>query len=863
MRNRIVASLVVAVAACLTGTLALADSSDSARVGDIQYGNSLDPTGWAPLLWPADPRGFSWLHAGMLRTPSGVLYPYPPRREAGSPLQKDSDWVWSGWLQLGYLHVGGDRNAEFFRQYSGWKTGMVLGLFAFEADNPKTGQYVEFRGSRLSGDDQYYRMRGGQYGKYKIEAFWRDIPHTVATDAYPLWNGIGSENLTVPAPLVAGGSTPAEVAAVEKGRPRQTIGLDRRRAGLSYEGTLYHDWIGYVSVVNEKRDGDRLWGGTMFFNYPFKNNGGVLETVRPIDFTTTDINMGLRDVGAVWQFQLNYTGSFFRNHRRELNYQSPFSLYNVVGVPQVANIYQGQFSLEPDNDYHNLSAELSRSLKWNGHLSMKAAWGTMRQNDQLLAPVTCTGTGGIFIAPPANFTFNCADWNTTAALSQQTANARIDTGLFDIKAVFHPTPKFGWHAGLRWYREDNKTNYLAWNPLTGQYGYISENGSQGSVVPGETGIFDPRNPLYWSYVVQVRAIPFGYTDTIFDAGINWRIGESNTLNATYSFDRDQPKYRERKLLNEQRIKLQWVDRALGKATLRFSYEFAYRDGGPYNYDPYEPFYSIALPGFVTPPIGTAAFTTDAMRKYDMSNRIEHKFRGIVIYPIGDTATLSGVVYGTHDDYAGSGEVGRQATRNYGFSLSWNWQPAPATNLSANLGRDDSRLQFTNVADFEALVGQAGQDNPALGGPLYPLANQWAEKNSERDWNAGLTFNHSFSERTSLDLSYTYTYALGKLGYVYASPTAISGTQQPYVATIGTGFPDNHYHINTLQLGLNVAFTHRVGMRVFDTFQTGSFFDWHYLGLQNGLVIDHKIYTDLGPQPHYSANVVGVMLNVKL
>jgi len=859
MRKMLFATLAVAVA--LAGQRALADSSGSARVGDIQYGNALDPTGWAPLLWP-DPRGFSWLHAGMMRTPSGVLYPYPPQRNEGSPLYKDSDWVYWGFLQLGYLHLGGDTKAEFFRQYAGWKSGLALDLIALYADNPKTGQYLEFRGSRLSGDDQYYRLRAGQYGRYKIEAFYRDIPYAVTTNAYPLWNGVGSTNLTLPAPLVPGGSTSAQTAATEKTRPRQTIGLTRQREGLGFEGVLYRDWIGYVSVVNEKRTGTRPWGGPMFFNYVLPDNGGILETVRPIDFTTTDVDMGLRNVGAVWQFQLDYTGSFFRNHKDQLDFQSPFRLSNVVGVPQVANIYQGQFSLEPDNDYHNLRAELSRRLKWNGQLSLAVARGTMRQNDPLLPPVTCTGTGGIFISPSADYTFNCANWNTTAALSQRTANARIDTGLLDAKITLHPSAKLGWHAGLRWYREDNKTHYLAFNPLTGQYGYIAENGSQGSVVPGEIGIFDPRNPLFASYVTQVRAIPFGYTDTVFETGIDWRVSDNNSLSLTYSFDRDQPKYRERKLVNEQRIKLAWVDRALGKATLRFSYEFAYRNGGRYDFDPYAPFYSTSLPGFVTPPLGNVAFTTDAMRKYDLSDRIEHKLRAILIYPIGDTATVSGVVYGTRDNYAGHGEVGRQATRNYGFDLSWDWQPSPLTSVSANLGRDDSRLRFSNVADHEDITGVAGRDDPSLGGPLYPLANLWQGIDHERDYNAGLTLRHDFG-RVRADLGYTYTYALGKLDYLFASPAALSTTQQPFVATVGNAFPDNHYHINTLQLGFDIAFSRTLGMRVFDIFETGSFADWHYLGLQDNRVIDHKIYTDLGPQPHYSANLIGVMLNVKL
>jgi len=185
-----------------------------------------------------------------------------------------------------------------------------------------------------------------------------------------------------------------------------------------------------------------------------------------------------------------------------------------------------------------------------------------------------------------------------------------------------------------------------------------------------------------------------------------------------------------------------------------------------------------------------------------------------------------------------------------------------TSMSANLGRDDSTLNFSNVADNEDITAAPGRDDPSLGGPLFPLANQWQSLDHERDYNAGLTLRHDFG-RVRADLSYTYTYALGKVGYVFASPGALPITQQPFVDAAGNAFPDNHYHINTLQLGFDIAFSRMFGMRVFDIFETGSFADWHYLGLQDNLVIDHRIYTDLGPQPHYSANLVGVLLNVKL
>jgi hypothetical protein len=840
------------------------DTNGTMRVGDMQFGNALDLRGWTPMLQPADPDGMSYLHAGMLRTPTGALYPYPPMVDQGKPLGQ-GDWTYDGMLEFGYLHIGGDRNAEYFRQYADWRSGAVLGLFALDFENRKTGEYVEFRGNHLSSHDQFYRLRGGKYGSYRIEAFYRDMPHTVSTSGYPIWNGVGTTDLTWPAPLVAGASTPAQVAAVSAATPRRTIGLTRTREGLSYEGVLYRNWIGSAAITNEKRTGTRLWGGSMFFNYPFPDNGGILETVRPIDFRTTDINLSVRNVGKIWHFLATYTGSFFRDHKDHLNFESPFALYNLAGTPQVADIKDGQFSLEPDNDYHNVRLDLSRELKWNGQFTVAGAWGTMRQNDALLPPTTCTGTGGIFIAPPADYTFQCANWNTTAALSQRSANARIDTGLFDARVTFHPTPAFGWHAGLRWYREDNKTRYLAYNPLTGQYGYISENGSQGSVVPGETGIFDPTNPLYRSANVTVRNVPFGYTDSVLELGTDWQLGRKTSLGVTYTFDHDQPKYRERKRVDDQRIKFDWVSRDVIGATVRLSWEYAKRDGDKYNYDPYVQFFSESLPGFVDPAIGLPAHTVADMRKYDLSNRTESKARAIVTYPWGDSATLSDTFYGNRDHY--DALIGRQNTQTTGATVQWDWQPTPATTMNVYLGAESSRMGISNVNDADGpdngkALGTIGQTNPNLGGPLYPYANQWWEFDRESNRNAGLSFSHDFG-RVRADLSYNYTGSFGHVGYTYATIGALAYRDAAGVAAAGAGFPDNKYRTNTLDLGLSFRVNRNVGVRLYGRYETGAFSDWHYAGLDNTLSYDHRLYTDKGGQLHYNVSLVGVMLNLKL
>jgi MtrB/PioB family decaheme-associated outer membrane protein len=838
-----------------SATTAVADGIGTAGVGyTSQYGNALNPTGWLSPDAPVDPDGVSYLHGGMLRTPTGALYAYPPLLPPAHPIA-GSDWSYRGQVQFGWQHVGGDDHALFFQRYAAWSTGWVLGLLDLQFENARTGAYVDVSASRVSDDDDYVRVSAGQYGRYKVSAFYRDVPYLQSTEAHPIWGGIGSERLTLPAGLTPGASTPAQVAAAAAAAPRREIGTKRSTTGLSFEGVLYRNWVGAASVTNEERNGTQLWGGSMFFS-------DTVETVRPVDATTTDVDLSLRNVGKQWHFLASYEGSFFRNHKDYLSYQSPFALASFSGAALPNPVYQGQWSLEPDNDYHNLRLDLSRSLKWDGSLDLTAGWGTMRQHDALAAPTNCTGLlgTGAYIIP-------CSDWNTTAALSQRTANARIDTGLLNAKLSFHPTPKFGWHASVRWYREDNKTNYLAYNPLTGQYGYIRDNGAQGTAVAGETGIFQPGNPLYDSAGdVLVRNNPYGYTDKVFELGGDWQLGRRNHLGVTYSFDDNRPRHRERSRVDEQKLKLDWSTRTAGGASLRVSYSYARRTGSSYDYDPYEQFYSASLPGYEELALADPAFTVADMRTYDLSDRTENKAKAILTYPLGQDMTLSGTVYGQWDHY--DTRIGRTGTRSSGVNLQWQWLLSTRTNLSVYAGASRSRTSVANVNDADSAdngnaLGTPGQVDPNLGGPLFPFANQWWQYDRERDYNAGLTFVHDFG-RVRMDMSYAYTYTNSRDGYSYASDGALLYRGDGADAAAGDGFPNDIYKVRTLELGFDFPLTAKAGLRLYGRYERGTFSDYHYADLDAlGLSTQRLLYTDLGPEGHYNASVVGVMLNLQL
>src|SRR5690606_23956925 len=91
------------------------------------------------------------------------------------------------------------------------------------------------------------------------------------------------------------------------------------------------------------------------------------------------------------------------------------------------------------------------------------------------------------------FIYDCANWNTTDALSRKRAGLAINNQKVDARLVLMPNDDVTWRNTARYLREDYSGSYWAHNPLTDQYGYIAENGAQGSVVPGEMGVWD-RGP---------------------------------------------------------------------------------------------------------------------------------------------------------------------------------------------------------------------------------------------------------------------------------------------------------------------------------------------------------------------------------
>ena len=838
----------IGLACCRWSALSLAlicagaYAQDSGMGVDLQFGNGLDPSGGVPRS--CDPDGATWLYGDRKRTPTGFLYPCVP--DWNDYRQRGGAWLTRGSISLGYLHVEGDERATQWRKFNDYDDG-VIAAAAFGMARPADGSYADFHLQRINRHNQYARAVFGRAGSYRVQAFARTTSNVTSGNARSIWDGVGSEHLTLKPGLTAAGSTEAQVRAVSDAQPEEFLRVVRDKAGLGASMYFSPRWTGYLNASHEQRKGARPFGGAFFFNFPFPDNGGIYEVPRPINDSTVNFNGGLRFVGNAWRLETGYNGSFFRNAHAGFDYQVPYALRPVVPGAVSPPLRLGEFAYEPENDYHRLFAGATRMFANGSELSVEASASRMRQNDRLLPPMNCQGQFGIAMGPA--FLFPCANWNTTDALSQKTADLAIESRRVNAEWLMQPSDALTWRVNANYHDQDYQGDYWAFNPLTGQWGYVAENGAQGSVVPGEAGFLDPVRSR--SIFTRIRNLPLDKRVRELSTSADWRINRHNTVGASYTHTRTEREHREVETTRDDLLKLNWSLLAYDWLTFRANYSYFDRSGSAYEPDPYEFTFSSSLPIFVPPAGGLSAHTVDALRKYDVASRNQQKLDFMATVTLPEQMTLYASVRADRNNY--DAVLGRRGYDTIGYSLQWEWQPDARTTASAFYGFDHSTLQVANVNDA------APTPDPRLGGATYPLANRWWMKDEQRNHYAGINFTRKFA-RASFDLAWNGMDALGVTRYAYASSGALA---YPAQAAAASGkFPDMVTRINTINVGVTFELTPRLNLRVFDMWERGRMRDWHYDGFDARRVYDHRVYTDGGPGD-YRVNMLGFLLEAKL
>lgn len=745
------------------------------------------------------------------RTPGGLLYEAPYETRPLMPLA--SDWNYRLSTELGAVAAQRSRNSARFRDYGDFRDGAVLNYFNFGLEQTGTARYFDVTAGAVGRDDQYYRATFGRYGDFRTSVYFDQLPKAFTDQARTIFQGAGSANLTLLPGLIPGNNSPAQIAAALQSTSPFELGFLRKKAGLDFDATPDTHWRFYARYTQEQKNGTRPFGGAA--SYP---GAPAVETIEPIDYKTHNMLAGVQWASDALQANLGYTGSFFRNAVDTLTWENPLT------VRDPAVLQRSRMDLYPDNDFHNLKLDLSAVLPLRGRLSGGLSWSRMIQDDNLIAP---TVNSGILIGAP---NVNLGNWNTTDALSQRSAGARIDTRLFHLSGSFSPLQDLSLQAKLRRYEEDNKTRYTAFNPLTGQFGYLGlDGGNNSDIVPG-------------LFRVPIRSIPFEYRKDNYGVEGDYRLLRRTNVTLGYERENNRDPYREVGRTEEDRLRVGLNNRDIPWATVRLSYEQAKRSGDNYNFDPNPLFYSgVAL-------INTPA-TLAELRKYDIADRRQHVLNGRVNFLVAKDIDLAVSGRYLNNDY--STEYGRLGEQTRAFNLEWNWQPSPRASAYAHYGFERMRNRMAQISDDAAGWGTG---NPNAGGPVYPLANRWDEESRDDAHTLGIGFRYAFA-RATLESGYAYHYSPYRTRYSFASAGALVGGAAA-AGTAGDGMPDILFRQQTLETSLKFAVNKNTALRVYHRYERARFKDWHYDGLPLVFGNGAGVFLGAGPQ-NYSVNVFGL------
>ena len=568
--------------------------------------------------------------------------------------------------------------------------------------------------------------------------------------------------------LVAG-SAQSNMAAAINGQLAATsnseLALVRKKGGARFDFTLTDNWKGYASVTEEKRTGSR----------PFSMNYGsgnlTVEIPEPIDYTTSDFLAGLQYVDKLTSVNLRASGSVFHNNIDVLTIANPlFSPATGLGV-----VTQSTFDLYPDNTAFNVKGEYARKLPdfFNGRFTASAAYGSNRQNDSLMAPLSGNGVlPTASAAPGAGYSnsaavtaFNVNNWNTTAALSQSSANQRLDNKLLNLGLSLSPTDQLNVKGSLRHYETDNKADdgsghqYTAYNPLTGQYGVgIKYNDSITTVVGSSTGLVGSPCSTPTGVVVPgciwngpagvvgqgtnnptgvvVYSLARDYKQDNYVLAADYDLGQRSNLEGSYEREDFTRAMRERTKTWEDKLKLSYVNRDFDVATLRASYEVDSRRGGDYNTGllPNVPYYQQVAYGLALPGNSVTAMVNNYLASLAACNSTTNNTSG--------AAVLCGLP-------------------GYQISVANGTSPAAAaaasTALNNYLARYSAQGMKTDLADRDQnilnarLTYQARQDLDLgvmvqLKNAKYPSTVYGAEKDNLNSFNLDLNYQPSSSQQ---------------------------------------------------------------------------------------------------------------------
>jgi MtrB/PioB family decaheme-associated outer membrane protein len=527
-----------------------------------------------------------------------------------------------------------------FNEYRDMRNGFVITHMDLHYDDILGSKnYLVVKSQRTLYRDQSYLATFGQYGKFRIQFRYDEIPHIYSSTARTLFTqsspGVWSFPAAIRAQLQA--SSAANLPSLIAGTgTNAALGVVNdfnfitpsilRRAGtalFSYNATSRLNVNG--SFMRESERGSRPIGMIMNSSPSASATSGFgVELPEPINYFNNLVRIGADYGTRAWAVQGAFIGSFFQNDTKVMTWDNPFRLT----TEQITNPLSGRMALYPDNHAYYASfagaADVTKFLRFTA--SVTPGW--LRQNDAFLPYTTNTAINTCGGGAQA-----C---NSTSVLPEQSAAASKQTLAMNYNLVTTAWKDIQFKVSYRQYDYHNNTPVFTFTPVEG----------------------DAAAPA------SAENAAFGYSRKDVEASGEWFFGKKSSLKAGYQGEWMDRSHRDvaRSMENSGFASVDWVP----TKDLLFRVSYRYSDRNPNVYQDETAIDPLSGSDVACTDTTTVTFTAEQRchRRFDEAGRLQHRGDAMLQYSPTDRLTLSAFGDTTQNNYNRSGGTNSPTPLNF-------------------------------------------------------------------------------------------------------------------------------------------------------------------------------------------------------
>lgn len=604
----------------------------------------------------ADPVPFWWFH-GELEVGGRAFLNNPNRNGVNS--------------------AGQDSLAKFY-EYRDLRPG-PFGNFHL-ATGTSNGLYqVDVWGKNVGYDDQRYDLTASKAGQHYFNFQWDQTPHLYSTSAQSIYNGVGTNALTLVPGLATGqlwgapgntGASPIPPAGAVSVRNlinanvHQTdIGIRRDTAAVEYRYTPTANWDIKADYSNTHRTGSQVDGVT----FGWGTSAVRVDAPRPVNDTTENYGLngeyaGTSPWGKNFNFKLAYNGSTYTDSNSSYTIQNPFcnaagTLCDRTGTTaddRAAPI--ARMSLWPSNNVNGFTGTLGADLPARSRYMGTVSYTMMRQNEAFL-PFTITP--GLLV--------NGLAANSTASLPASSLNGAINTLLLNNVLTTQITSDLKSKLSYRYYNHDNNTPELFFPG------------------PANTRAFVGADTVLVSNYPSPRSLQASYTRQNAGADLNWHATRQLNLGVGYGLERYDRTRADVSVTNEHSGKFYGDWKPTSWVTARASYTHSARRFSG-NYDEFN---NVLAVKWVSPTGGL--LENPAWRNYMYADRDRDQAKFSLAVDVMPKVTVTPTAGLKYDNYLNNINLGSITTTCAGASCLFNgtYNNYPLIGTQPGLKTDNS------------------------------------------------------------------------------------------------------------------------------------------------------------------------------